>query len=78
MYWFVTCVQISDIYVHNDSDTFTSDLSHDKDITAATEIDCEKSDSISVRVNYFHVYEISQKKNKQTNFAICRTSREET
>jgi hypothetical protein len=49
---------------HDDSDTFISDLSQDKDMTAATEIDCEKSHSISVTANYFCVHEISFQKNK--------------
>jgi hypothetical protein len=44
-------------------------------MTAATEIDCEKSDPISVKENYFCVNEISLQK---TNLELCRTSREET
>jgi hypothetical protein len=65
----------SAIYVHDDTDTFISGLSQDKDMTAATEIDCEKSDSISVKENYFSVHEIRFQK---TNLALCRTSREKT
>jgi hypothetical protein len=34
---------------HDDSDIFTSDLNQAKNMTAATEIDCEKYDSTSVK-----------------------------